>query len=56
MRETFLPAYGSGLGIKAAIGTEPRALGGVEDRWCVPRFVAGRDWTTDDGLRRVLEL
>lgn len=56
MRETFLPAYASGLGIKAAMGTEPRALGGIEDQWCVPRFVAGRDWTTDDGLKRVLGL
>lgn len=56
MRETFLPAHGAGLGIEAALATDPRVIAGDQNRWCIPRFVAGRDWTTDDGLKSILGL
>jgi peptidoglycan/xylan/chitin deacetylase (PgdA/CDA1 family) len=52
--ERYLPRRGPELGLRAAFTTEPRALRGTDDRWALPRYVAGRDWSSDDGLARIL--
>lgn len=50
----WLPRRGEALGLRAAFTTEARALSHDDDRWALPRFVSGRDWTTDTGLRSLL--
>jgi peptidoglycan/xylan/chitin deacetylase (PgdA/CDA1 family) len=54
LRYDWLPRRGPELGLVAAYSTEPRQLGAHEDRWWLPRFVSGRDWTTDHGLAALL--
>lgn len=54
LRADWLPRRGPQIGLEAAFGTEPRGLREDEDRWALPRFVAGRDWTDDAGLLAVL--
>jgi len=55
LREDYLPRRGAALGLVAAFSTEPRALRSDDDRWYLPRFVSGRDWHCDDGLRQLVE-
>ena len=50
LRGEWLPLHGPRLGLQAALSTEPRAIAADDDRWHLPRFVCGRDWTTDAGL------
>jgi len=52
--DDYLPRRGPALGLQAAFTTEPRALRSDDSRWRLPRFVSGRDWQDDDGLRRLL--
>jgi peptidoglycan/xylan/chitin deacetylase (PgdA/CDA1 family) len=54
LRDDWLPRRGAQLGLVAALGTDPRPLRGDDDRWALPRFVAGRDWDDDAGLRALL--
>jgi peptidoglycan/xylan/chitin deacetylase (PgdA/CDA1 family) len=54
LREDYLPRRGPQLGLSAAFSTEPRGLRSDDDRWFLPRFVSGRDWCSDDGLRELI--
>jgi peptidoglycan/xylan/chitin deacetylase (PgdA/CDA1 family) len=54
LRHSWLPQHGPAIGLSAAFSTEPRPLSDRDDRWWLPRFVCGRDWTDDDGLARLL--
>lgn len=48
----YLPSYRPALG--AAFTTEPGYLTRKSERWRMPRFMCGRDWTTPEGLREIL--
>ncbi len=54
LRDDYLPRRGASLGLQAAFSTEPRALRSDDSRWHLPRFVSGRDWVDDDGLRQLI--
>lgn len=55
LRQTFLPGLQGEHGLDAAVGTEPAPVTADSDRWNLPRFVAGRDWQTPEGLQALLE-
>lgn len=54
LRDSWLPRRGPEIGLEAAFGTEPRLLADGDNRWALPRFVSGRDWCDEDGLRALL--
>ena len=54
LRDDWLPRRGPALGLSAAFSTEPRPLRDDDERWALPRFVAGRDWRDDAGLMGLL--
>ena len=51
----YFPRYGKELGVRAAFTAEPAFLSPGCDRWAMPRFVCGRDWTSPDDLRAILD-
>ncbi len=53
--EEYLPAWGPRIGIQAAFGVEARHFSGDANRWRIPRFVFGRDWTTPAQLGAILD-
>lgn len=54
LRSEYLPREGASLGLVAALGASPRPMDAASDRWDLPRFIHGRDWTTPEDLRRLL--
>ena len=46
-----LPAHG---GIVAAVSAQPAALTHASDPWRMPRYVCGPDWSSDEGLEKLL--
>lgn len=54
MRESYFPEHASRHGCRAALGDEPETIGPDSDRWNLPRFVCGRDWTSSAGLLQLL--
>ena len=42
------------IGVDAAFGDGARPMSGGDDRWNLPRFVCGRDWSSPDGLEALL--
>ncbi len=52
--EEYFPRFGPELGIEAAFTTEARALARADSRWALPRYVFGRDWTSPEGLEKLL--
>jgi len=54
LRNQWLPQRGPQIGLEAAVGTDPRALGANDNRWNLPRFVSGRDWRDDASLSTLL--
>lgn len=55
LKDTYFPDRGECLGLRAALGTEPKPVTEDSDRWCLPRFVFGRDWRSPKALRDLLE-
>lgn len=55
LREVYFPGFGEEHGCKAAFGTDPAHADRSSDRWNLPRYVCGRDWTDPEGLRRIIE-
>jgi len=56
IREEYFPMRGDEHGCLAAIGTEPGMVSAKSDRWNLPRFVCGRDWSAPAELLAVLGL
>lgn len=54
VREYF-PRHHQRIGVDAAFGDGARPLAPGDDRWCLPRYVCGRDWSNPDALARILE-
>jgi len=42
------------IGVDAAFGDGARPMSGDDDRWNLPRFVCGRDWSSPGGLEALL--
>lgn len=55
LRDEYLPSFGEGIGLRAALGVGPGYLTAESERWNVPRFVCGLDWKSPDGLIRILD-
>ena len=53
--EEYFPRFGGAIGLEAAFSDIPECLTGSANRWKLPRFVFGRDWTSPEGLARVLD-
>jgi hypothetical protein len=51
----YFPAFGAELGIVAAFTAAGGFLTADTDRWRIPRLVCGRDWSSPDELRALLE-
>ena len=56
MRETWFPGHRQEHRCRAAIGTDPYTLLPSSNRWNLPRFVCGRDWSTPGELLKTLSL
>lgn len=50
IREEFFPKYASEHRSLAALGTQAGLVSAQSDRWDLPRFVCGRDWSTPGEL------
>lgn len=55
IREEFFPRHRDAHGCRAALGTEPGAVSRDTNRWDLPRYVCGRDWTSSNTLLELLE-
>lgn len=55
LADHWLPQHGPSLGLAAALGTVPEPLTAHADRWRLPRYVHGRDWSDTAGLERLLD-
>ncbi|MEJ8568793.1 polysaccharide deacetylase family protein [Elongatibacter sediminis] len=55
IRETFFPEFPAVHGCRAALGTDPGPVTAKSNRWDLPRYVCGRDWTTPDELIALLK-
>jgi len=56
IRDEYFPMRGDEHGCLAAIGTGPGMVTGQSNRWNLPRYVCGRDWSTPAELLAILEL
>jgi len=56
IREEYFPIRRDEHGCLAAIGTDPGMVSAKSDRWNLPRFVCGRDWSAPAELLAVLGL
>jgi len=56
IREEYFPAHREEHGCLAAIGTDPDVVSATSNRWNLPRFVCGRDWSSPSGLLALLGL
>jgi peptidoglycan/xylan/chitin deacetylase (PgdA/CDA1 family) len=54
LRGEYLPQYGPSLGLEAALGCVPEPVSPASDRWCLPRYVCGRDWKSTRDLEVLL--
>ena len=50
----YLPENRSRHKFRAAFTTEPAAVSRTDNTWLLPRFVFGRDWTSPQGLKTIL--
>lgn len=55
VREVYFPQNAERLGMRAALGCDPEPVTRDSDRWFLPRYMCGRDWTQPDELLRILE-
>lgn len=55
IREEFFPRHRDAHGCRAALGTEPGTVSRDTNRWDLPRYVCGRDWTSSNKLLDLLE-
>ena len=56
IRNTYFPMLGDEHGCLAAIGTDPGLVTAQSNRWNLPRFVCGRDWSNPAELLSTLGL
>ena len=54
LRNTYLPDFTDQHGMQAAVSTDPEYAERDGNRWNVPRFICGRDWSSPDEFRTIL--
>ncbi len=54
LTEEYFPRFSAEIGIDAAFGGDAAYLTSDSERWDLPRFTCGRDWTTPEGLLKVV--
>lgn len=52
--DEYLPEYGPGMGLLAALTTEPAMVTPDSNRWLLPRYVFRRDWRCPEQLQSIL--
>jgi peptidoglycan/xylan/chitin deacetylase (PgdA/CDA1 family) len=50
----YLPRHAHEHRVRAAFATGPAPVTSSSDRWVLPRYVCGRDWSSPEGLSAVL--
>jgi peptidoglycan/xylan/chitin deacetylase (PgdA/CDA1 family) len=55
LRRDYLPRRGPEIGLAAALGCDPEPVTNRSDRWFLPRYMCGRDWSSADDLYRLLD-
>ena len=50
----YFPHHHVRIGVDAAFGDGARPMSRGDDRWNLPRFVCGRDWSSPEGLEALL--
>lgn len=50
----YLPRQHARIGLDAAFGDGARPMTAADDRWCLPRYVCGRDWRRPEDLEALL--
>ncbi len=55
LHSDYLPRYGPELGLRAALGCDPEPVTADSDRWFLPRYMCGRDWTSPEELVALLK-
>jgi peptidoglycan/xylan/chitin deacetylase (PgdA/CDA1 family) len=50
----YFPHHHARIGVDAAFGDGARPMDDRDERWCLPRYVFGRDWTNPEGLEALL--
>lgn len=53
--DDYLPRHALDLGLEAALGCHPAPVTSRSNRWMLPRYVCGHDWTSDAELERLLD-
>lgn len=54
MIREYLPRFGPGLGLMAALGVRPEPVTAQTDRWNLPRYMFNHDWKSAEELRAIL--
>jgi peptidoglycan/xylan/chitin deacetylase (PgdA/CDA1 family) len=54
LTDTYLPARGPDIGLRAAFTTDARPIADDESAWRLPRYVCGHHWTSPGTLRSIL--
>lgn len=55
LRQEYLPHHAETLGLKAALGCKAAPVTRRSDRWMLPRYVCGHDWTSNAELEALLD-
>lgn len=50
----YFPRHHARIGVDAAFGDGARPMDDRDERWCLPRYVFGRDWASPEGLESLL--
>ena len=50
----YFPHHHARIGVDAAFGDGARPMTDRDERWCLPRYVCGRDWTRPEALEALL--
>lgn len=50
----YLPEHRQDHGYNAAFSTRPSAVYREDNRWCLPRYVCGEDWSSTDSLMELM--
>jgi peptidoglycan/xylan/chitin deacetylase (PgdA/CDA1 family) len=50
----YFPRHHARIGVDAAFGDGARPMDDRDERWCLPRYVFGRDWARPEGLEALL--
>ena len=50
----YFPRNHVRIGVDAAFADGAKPMSGGDDRWNLPRFICGRDWSSPDGLEALL--